>query len=89
MVLECISTSPFMEPRIGLLPFNQKTYFRWGAKSSSGGAVEKHNHSSLFIDKRCKIRSFNHKKLSRKKGNSETVTIKILRMHLCIFSSFY
>lgn len=59
-----------MEPRIGLLPFNQKTYFRWGAKSSSGGAVEKHNHSSLFIDKRCKIRSFNHKKLSRKKGGS-------------------
>lgn len=40
---------------------------RWRAKSSSNGAVEKSRQESLYIDKRGRFRTFDPKKLSRKR----------------------
>ncbi|POO04136.1 Pentatricopeptide repeat [Trema orientale] len=47
-----------------------KSEFRWKATSSNSGAVEKSKADSFYIDKRGKFRSFNHKKLSRKRCGS-------------------
>ncbi|KAH7545645.1 hypothetical protein FEM48_Zijuj01G0115300 [Ziziphus jujuba var. spinosa] len=44
--------------------------FRWKAKLSAGGAAKKSKPDGICIDKRGKVRSFNPKKLSRKKCGS-------------------
>lgn len=50
-------------------PTSYKSEIRWFAKASSQEPVEKWKEDALFIDKRGKLRSFNHKKVSRKKCN--------------------
>ncbi|VVA27244.1 PREDICTED: proteasome [Prunus dulcis] len=56
----------FIGPRIC-----SKSNFRWKTKSSiGGGAVEKSKRDGLYIDKRGKFRSFNNKKMSRKRCGS-------------------
>lgn len=46
------------------------TEFKCRAKGASDEPVEKWKRDSLFIDKRGRFRNFNHKKVSRKKGNT-------------------
>lgn len=44
--------------------------FKWRAKGANVESTEKWKRDSLFIDKRGKLRNFNHKRVSRKKGGS-------------------
>lgn len=44
--------------------------FRCRASNSTGVSVKKYNRDGFFIDKNGKLRSFNHKKLSRKRCGS-------------------
>ncbi|CAL8149321.1 unnamed protein product [Prunus armeniaca] len=66
LIVECAISYIFIGPRI-----YGKSNFRWKTKSSNGGgAVEKSKRDGLYIDKRGKFRSFNNKKMSRKRCGS-------------------
>ncbi|GKU92651.1 hypothetical protein SLEP1_g6354 [Rubroshorea leprosula] len=54
----------FVEPR------SCKTGFRCKARDSRGVAIEKWKRDGVYIDKQGKLRTFNHKKLSRKRCGS-------------------
>ncbi|KAJ0041074.1 hypothetical protein Pint_26545 [Pistacia integerrima] len=57
--------------RILIEPRSCKSDFRCRANSSSSGvSIQKYNPDGFFIDKNGKLRSFNHKKLSRKRCGS-------------------
>lgn len=60
---------------IFVAPRSCKFDVRWKGKSSNGRAVEKSKGDGLYIDKRGKFRSFNNKKLSRKRCNHNIVLI--------------
>lgn len=61
LIVKCNISYVFIERR------SCKTEFSWKAKSSNGRDAEKSKPDSFYIDKRGKFRSFDHKKLSRKR----------------------
>ncbi|KAK9156262.1 hypothetical protein Sjap_003742 [Stephania japonica] len=67
---ECALNRVFTESIYGHALFCNKNGFRWKAKNSNSGTTDKSRRESLFLDKHGKWKSFNHKKLSRKKGGS-------------------
>lgn len=69
LIVERAITYIFIGPR------SCKSDYRWKAKSSNGGAVEKNKREGLYIDKRGKFRSFDPKKMSRKRCNHNIVLI--------------
>ncbi|KAF9587603.1 hypothetical protein IFM89_004435 [Coptis chinensis] len=68
LTIKCTLTHTFSTST--LVFFSYKTSLSCRAKQSSNDTIEKSNRDSLYLDKRGKLRSFNHKKLSRKKGGS-------------------
>lgn len=71
LVVQCTLSYIFVEPR------SCKVNFQLTSDNSNSGAVEKGKRDSVFIDKHGKFRSFNFKKLSRKKGNLKTLLSQI------------
>ncbi|KVH92022.1 Pentatricopeptide repeat-containing protein, partial [Cynara cardunculus var. scolymus] len=53
-----------------IYPRSCKCNYRWTARNSGPEPKEKLKRDSLYIDKQGKLRSFNHKKVSRKRGGS-------------------
>lgn len=49
--------------------------FRWRAKGPSVQSTEKWKRDSLFIDKRGKLRNFDHKKVSRKRSKDQLIQL--------------
>ncbi|GFS44865.1 tetratricopeptide repeat (TPR)-like superfamily protein [Actinidia rufa] len=64
LIGKCALSFIFVKPR------SCKSDFIWKAQKSNDDPVEKFKRDSHFIDKRGQLRSFNHKKVSRKKGGS-------------------
>lgn len=70
-------------------PRSCKADFRWKAKSSNDGAAEKSKHKldTIYIDKRGKFRSFNHKKVSRKRCNQNIALILLSLQYMLLHTS--
>ncbi|KAK2999357.1 hypothetical protein RJ639_023991 [Escallonia herrerae] len=64
LVANCTGTYGLIEPTSCISDIRQR------ASNSNSELIKKYKRDSLFIDKRGKLRSFNHKKVSRKKGGS-------------------
>ncbi|GMP71417.1 hypothetical protein CsSME_00029831 [Camellia sinensis var. sinensis] len=64
LIVKCALNYIFLEPRSCKHDFIERT------KKSNDEYNEKRKRDSLFIDKRGKLRRFNHKKVSRERGGS-------------------